>query len=98
MLVVLCPGYPPFCSETPQETYRKVMNWKETLVFPPEVPISERAKDLILKYVKMHFHFSFLFLQTHTKATCHTCWCNVYIRVYRTVILPAAVCVLQVLH
>uniref|UniRef100_A0A8D3DTG2 non-specific serine/threonine protein kinase n=1 Tax=Scophthalmus maximus TaxID=52904 RepID=A0A8D3DTG2_SCOMX len=43
-------GYPPFCSETPQETYRKVMNWKETLVFPPEVPISERAKDLILKY------------------------------------------------
>ncbi|KAJ0047456.1 hypothetical protein NL108_000663, partial [Boleophthalmus pectinirostris] len=43
-------GYPPFCSETPQETYRKVMNWKETLVFPPEVPISERAKDLILRY------------------------------------------------
>ncbi|KAM4883346.1 serine/threonine-protein kinase 38-like [Thomomys bottae] len=43
-------GYPPFCSETPQETYRKVMNWKETLVFPPEVPISEKAKDLILRF------------------------------------------------
>uniref|UniRef100_A0A8B9H015 non-specific serine/threonine protein kinase n=1 Tax=Astyanax mexicanus TaxID=7994 RepID=A0A8B9H015_ASTMX len=43
-------GYPPFCSETPQETYRKVMNWKETLIFPPEVPISEKAKDLILRY------------------------------------------------
>merc|ERR1712141_733003 len=28
-------GYPPFCSETPQETYRKVMNWKTTLEFPP---------------------------------------------------------------
>merc|ERR1719158_1298900 len=27
-------GYPPFCSETPQETYRKVMNWKTTLEFP----------------------------------------------------------------
>lgn len=40
-------GYPPFCSETPQETYRKVMNWKETLMFPPEVPISNEAKDLI---------------------------------------------------
>lgn len=40
-------GYPPFCSETPQETYRKVMNWRETLVFPPEVPISNEAKDLI---------------------------------------------------
>lgn len=56
-LVLLCcvvtatlsTGYPPFCSETPQETYKKVMNWKETLVFPPEVPISERAKALILR-------------------------------------------------
>lgn len=44
------PGYPPFCSETPQETYRKVMNWQETLTFPPEVPISEKAKDLILRF------------------------------------------------
>ncbi|XP_076859944.1 serine/threonine-protein kinase 38 isoform X1 [Brachyhypopomus gauderio] len=43
-------GYPPFCSETPQETYRKVMNWRETLTFPPEVPISEKAKDLILRF------------------------------------------------
>ncbi|KAG7224285.1 hypothetical protein INR49_000528 [Caranx melampygus] len=43
-------GYPPFCSETPQETYRKVMNWRETLIFPPEVPISEKAKDLILRH------------------------------------------------
>ncbi|XP_034170202.1 serine/threonine-protein kinase 38 isoform X1 [Pangasianodon hypophthalmus] len=43
-------GYPPFCSETPQETYKKVMNWKETLVFPPEVPISDRAKHLILRF------------------------------------------------
>lgn len=37
-------GYPPFCSETPQETYRKVMNWPQTLVFPPEIPISIEAK------------------------------------------------------
>ncbi|KAK7834009.1 hypothetical protein U0070_004990 [Myodes glareolus] len=44
------PGFPPFCSETPQETYRKVMSWKETLVFPPEVPVSEKAKDLILRF------------------------------------------------
>ncbi|XP_052395064.1 serine/threonine-protein kinase 38 isoform X1 [Carassius gibelio] len=43
-------GYPPFCSETPQETYKKVMSWRETLVFPPEVPISERAKALILRF------------------------------------------------
>jgi len=43
-------GYPPFCSETPQETYRKVMTWRETLVFPPEVPISNEARDLINKF------------------------------------------------
>lgn len=40
-------GYPPFCSETPQETYRKVMNWRETLVFPPEVPINTDAHALV---------------------------------------------------
>lgn len=43
-------GYPPFCSENPQDTYRKVMNWRETLVFPAEVPISEEAKDTIVKF------------------------------------------------
>lgn len=47
------PGFPPFCSETPQETYRKVMSWKETLAFPPEVPVSEKAKDLILRLVTL---------------------------------------------
>ena len=42
-------GYPPFCSENPQETYRKVMNWQKTLIFPPEVPISEQARETILR-------------------------------------------------
>lgn len=42
-------GYPPFCSENPQDTYRKVMNWRETLIFPAEVPISEEAKDTIIR-------------------------------------------------
>lgn len=42
-------GYPPFCSENPQDTYRKVMNWRDTLIFPAEVPISEEAKDTIIK-------------------------------------------------
>jgi len=46
-----CVGYPPFCSENPQETYRKVMNWRETLIFPPEVPISEEARQIILRCV-----------------------------------------------
>lgn len=43
-------GYPPFCADNPQETFRKVMNYRETLIFPPEIPISNVAKDLILKY------------------------------------------------
>jgi len=42
-------GYPPFCSETPQETYRKIMNYKETLRFPDDTNISKEAKDLICK-------------------------------------------------
>jgi len=42
-------GYPPFCSESPTETYRKVMSWQSSLVFPPEVPISQRARDTILR-------------------------------------------------
>ena len=44
-------GYPPFCADNPQETFRKVMNYRETLVFPAEIPISNVAKDLVLKYV-----------------------------------------------
>ncbi|XP_021352926.1 serine/threonine-protein kinase tricorner-like isoform X1 [Mizuhopecten yessoensis] len=43
-------GYPPFCSENPQETYKKVMNWRDTLIFPPEMPISNEARDLIKKF------------------------------------------------
>uniref|UniRef100_A0A914C6Z0 non-specific serine/threonine protein kinase n=1 Tax=Acrobeloides nanus TaxID=290746 RepID=A0A914C6Z0_9BILA len=43
-------GYPPFCSETPQETYRKVMNWQQTLIFPPEIPISADAKNAIKRF------------------------------------------------
>ena len=44
-------GYPPFCSETPQETYNKIMNWRRTLEFPPEVPISRTAKKTIQRCV-----------------------------------------------
>ena len=44
-------GYPPFCSENPQDTYRKVMTWKENLIFPPEIPISNNARSLISRLV-----------------------------------------------
>ncbi|CAF0760983.1 unnamed protein product [Brachionus calyciflorus] len=43
-------GFPPFCSEDAQITYRKVMQWRDTLIFPPEVPISNSARDLITRF------------------------------------------------
>lgn len=43
-------GFPPFCSETPQETYTKIMNWRESLEFPPEVPISRTARKTIKRF------------------------------------------------
>lgn len=49
MFEMLC-GYAPFCSDDETETYRKIMNWRETLVFPEEAEhLSPEAKDLILK-------------------------------------------------
>ena len=50
MLFFLITGYPPFCSESPTDTYKKIMLWKDTLTFPPEVPISEAAKQTVLKF------------------------------------------------
>lgn len=46
-------GYPPFCSETPQETYRKIINWKHTLRFPEDCNLSPGAKDLIQKFATL---------------------------------------------
>lgn len=50
MFECLC-GYPPFCSDHPHDTYRKIMNWRETLVFPDDQPISREAEDLIRRLV-----------------------------------------------
>jgi len=44
-------GYPPFCSETPAQTYRKIINWKEELKFPEDIELSAEAEDLIRRLV-----------------------------------------------
>mmetsp|Transcript_16845 Transcript_16845/g.26240 ORF Transcript_16845/g.26240 Transcript_16845/m.26240 type:complete len:513 (-) Transcript_16845:33-1571(-) len=44
-------GYPPFCSDTPDETYRKIMNFEETLIFPSDCNISKKARDLIERLI-----------------------------------------------
>ncbi|GAU43823.1 hypothetical protein TSUD_399150 [Trifolium subterraneum] len=40
-------GYPPFYSDDPMTTCRKIVNWKSHLKFPEEAALSPEAKDLI---------------------------------------------------
>lgn len=42
-------GYPPFYSEDPMSTCRKIVNWRMHLKFPEEAKLSPEAKDLICK-------------------------------------------------
>ncbi|XP_054794956.1 uncharacterized protein LOC129301519 [Prosopis cineraria] len=42
-------GYPPFYSDDPMSTCRKIVNWKSHLKFPEEARLSPEAKDLICK-------------------------------------------------
>ena len=40
-------GYPPFYSEEPMSTCRKIVQWRTHLKFPPEPPLSAEAIDLM---------------------------------------------------
>ncbi|CAH1423958.1 unnamed protein product [Lactuca virosa] len=40
-------GYPPFYSDDPMSTCRKIVHWKSHLKFPQEAQLSFEAKDLI---------------------------------------------------
>lgn len=40
-------GYPPFFSDDPLTTCRKIVNWRLFLKFPEEIKISPAAHDLI---------------------------------------------------
>ncbi|GMH25759.1 hypothetical protein Nepgr_027602 [Nepenthes gracilis] len=42
-------GYPPFYSDDPMSTCRKIVNWRTHLKFPEEAKLSLEAKDLIRK-------------------------------------------------
>ncbi|XP_047316028.1 serine/threonine-protein kinase tricornered-like [Impatiens glandulifera] len=42
-------GYPPFYSDDPMSTCRKIVNWRTHLKFPVEAKLSVEAKDLIAK-------------------------------------------------
>jgi len=43
-------GYPAFASESSHETYKKIMNWRETLKFPDDVDLSPEAIDCIRRF------------------------------------------------
>ncbi|KAJ7969211.1 Non-specific serine/threonine protein kinase [Quillaja saponaria] len=42
-------GYPPFYSDEPMSTCRKIINWRSFLKFPNEAKLSVEAKDLICR-------------------------------------------------
>ncbi|XP_023004815.1 serine/threonine-protein kinase 38-like [Cucurbita maxima] len=42
-------GYPPFYSDDPMSTCRKIVNWRTHMKFPDEAKLSLLAKDLISK-------------------------------------------------
>ncbi|KAL6198530.1 hypothetical protein ACLB2K_028319 [Fragaria x ananassa] len=42
-------GFPPFYSEEPMFTCKKIVNWRAHLKFPEEAKLSAEAKDLICK-------------------------------------------------
>ncbi|XP_042477060.1 serine/threonine-protein kinase tricornered-like isoform X1 [Macadamia integrifolia] len=42
-------GYPPFCSDDPRITCRKIINWRKCLKFPEEPKISDEARGLICR-------------------------------------------------
>lgn len=44
-------GFPPFFGDSPTETCKKIMNWKQNLKFPSDCQITEDAKDLIRRLV-----------------------------------------------
>lgn len=40
-------GWPPFCAEDTHDTYRKIVNWRESLYFPDELSLSRQSDDMI---------------------------------------------------
>jgi serine/threonine protein kinase len=44
-------GYPPFVSKSRHLTRQKILNWRQTLRFPPKPKISREAQDFISKLI-----------------------------------------------
>ncbi|RDW66287.1 hypothetical protein BP6252_09922 [Coleophoma cylindrospora] len=44
-------GWPPFCAEDPHDTYRKIVNWRQSLYFPEDIHLGPEAENLIRSLV-----------------------------------------------
>ncbi|KAJ1536608.1 Serine/threonine-protein kinase, partial [Nowakowskiella sp. JEL0078] len=40
-------GYPPFCSDSAHDTYRKIISWRQHLFIPDDIHLSFEAEDLM---------------------------------------------------
>lgn len=40
-------GWPPFCAEDHHDTYRKIVNWRQSLYFPEDITLGVEAENLI---------------------------------------------------
>ncbi|OTA57622.1 putative serine/threonine kinase [Hypoxylon sp. EC38] len=40
-------GWPPFCAEDSHDTYRKIVNWRQSLYFPDDIQLGAEAEHLI---------------------------------------------------
>jgi len=40
-------GWPPFCAESPHDTYIKIVEWRKYLHFPPEQPLSRDSEEFV---------------------------------------------------
>ena len=36
-------GWPPFCAEDAHDTYKKIVDWRNNLYFPPDNPLLQDA-------------------------------------------------------
>ncbi|KAG8856804.1 Serine/threonine-protein kinase [Tulasnella sp. 330] len=44
-------GYPPFCSESTHDTYKKIIDWPNHLQFPDDVHLSRESEDLVRRLI-----------------------------------------------
>jgi protein-serine/threonine kinase len=53
-------GWPPFCAEDAHDTYRKIVNWRQSLYFPEDVQLGPEAENLIRRYENIDEEFNLL--------------------------------------